>query len=177
MGFAQLLVGESPPAGLYLLMGPPGSGKSTFRHAWWTARVLSPDDLRLAMLGTAFDLRREGVVWMRTRQQAERLLQQEQAVLLDATLVSRSLRRPWVQLAKGTGHPVWALACWDPDVTPAAVLLARNRARETPVPEARALAMIKAWQPPAPAEGFAGVWTVLSGVGPAGAPATGHGSR
>lgn len=161
MRLTQMLSNQ-PPAGLYLLCGPPASGKTFFRHTWWTGNVLSPDDLRLAMLGTAFDPRREGVVWLRVRQQAERELGQGRAVLLDATAVSRAARRPWVQLARKAGRQAYALAAWDPAVTPGATLLERNRRRETPVPDDRLQAMIKAWQPPAASEGFVQVWTLFT---------------
>lgn len=154
------LLTPTPPPGLWLLCGPPASGKSTFRRDWWQGPAVSPDELRRRMLGTAFDPRREGLIWARTRQQVLRLLRGEAGVLLDATSVRRSDRRTWVRAAGEAGRPAYAVACWDAPAVPVEILLRRNAARPEPVLEERLQAMAAAWQPPTRAEGFAQVWTV-----------------
>lgn len=161
MNLGAALLTPAPPPGLWLLCGPPGSGKSTFRRHWWQGAVVSPDELRLQITGTAFDPRREGLVWARVRGQVQRLLAGGQAVLLDATFVRRADRRPWVAAAPAAGQPAYALACWDPERVPVAALLHRNGARLQPVPPGRVAAMAAAWQPPTRAEGFTAVWTVV----------------
>jgi predicted kinase len=161
IGLSCLILTPESATGLWLLCGPPASGKSTFRHNWWRGVVVSPDELRLAMFGATFNARREGAVWLRVRQQVARLLPSARGVLLDATSVSRAARRQWVKCARELQAKTYAIACWDPGRTPVAELLSRNRQRPQPVPEARVQSLAAAWQPPSLAEGFASVWTVI----------------
>jgi predicted kinase len=162
VGLTSALLAPDTAGGLWLLCGPPASGKSTFRHGWWNGPVVSPDELRLAMFGASFDPRREGAVWARVRQQVGRLLPSGTATLLDATNVSRSARRQWLKFAHNAQTQAYALACWDPGRTPVAELLSRNRQRPDPVPEARVISLAAAWQPPSLAEGFGAVWTIIA---------------
>lgn len=161
MNLGAALLTPAPPPGLWLLCGPPASGKSTFRRTWWLGPLISPDDLRQQLFRTAFDPRREGILWARVRQQADHLLAAGRGVLLDATNLRRSQRRGWLAAARKAGVPAYAIACWDPARTPVSELLRRNGERPQPVPADRLRAMAAAWEPPARAEGFAAVWTIV----------------
>lgn len=159
---ASVLLTREPPAGLWLLCGPPASGKSSFRRHWWAGPVVSPDELRLAIFGVAFDPRREGIVWLRVRQAVGRSLTSGKGVLLDATNVSRAARRPWIRLALDSGVKAYAIACWDPDHTPLAELLRRNAERSESVPAEKVTKLAAAWEPPSRAEGLEAVWAVVA---------------
>lgn len=161
MNLSDLLLTSRPPAGLWLLCGPPASGKSSFRRYWWRGMVISPDELRLQIAGAPFDPRFEPVIWTRVRQQVRRRLRSDDAILLDATNIRRADRRRWLSVARAAGQPAFAVVCWDPAVVPPEELLRRNAGRPHPVPAQQVLKKAAAWQPPMPDEGFAGVWTVL----------------
>lgn len=165
IGLGTALLTPDPPPGVWLLCGPPASGKSTFRRDWWQGPVVSPDELRLELFGTAFDPRCEGIIWTRVRRQVAALLAAGPGVLLDATNVRRADRRPWVRAAAAGGLPAYAIACWDPEAATVAELLRRNAGRPAPVPPERLAALAAAWQAPARSEGFAAVWTAAAGAG------------
>lgn len=160
MNLGTALLTEAPPRGLWVLCGPPGTGKSTFRRLWWRGPVVSPDDLRQAMFGVAHDPRREGVLWKRVRRDVDRHLATRTGLLLDATNLRRRDRKQWIQAGGAAEAPVYAVSCWDPRRIPIAELLRRNSVRERQVPEDQLVRMAQVWEPPAGEEGFVAVWTV-----------------
>ncbi len=162
MRLSDALLTPTPPPGLWLLCGPPASGKSTFRETWWRGAVVSPDELRLQLLGRPYDPEAEGMIWARVRDEVERLLAARRGVLLDATNVERARRVAWVRVAQAAGLPAYALVCWDPQRRPLAWLLQRNAARTRQVPPDKLRELAEAWEPPTAAEGFAGIWSILT---------------
>lgn len=161
MSLGSVLLHGQPAAGIWLLCGPPASGKSTFRHDWWVGPVVSPDDLRSAIFGPKYQPRGEGLVWARAKEQARRLLQAGEAVLIDATNISRAARSPWIRMAREKGTNAYAIACWDPERIPLAELLKRNGQRSRTVPEERLMEIAAAWERPSLAEGLQAIWTII----------------
>lgn len=159
---APILLTAEPTPGLWLLCGPPASGKSTFQHFFWSGPVVSPDDLRAAMFGKEYRHRAEGLIWLRAQQQARRLLSAGKGVLIDATNVSRGARRRWIRMAEAAGTPVYAVVCWDPEGEPVDELVRRNAARERTVPEEKLREIAAARETPSRDEGLTGVWTVVA---------------
>ncbi|MFZ5815992.1 MAG: AAA family ATPase [Bacillota bacterium] len=128
-------------------------------------QTVSPDDLRETIFGANYQRRGEGVVWTRAKEQARRLLQAGEAVLIDATNVSRAARSPWVRMARNSGVNAYAIACWEPGQTPVEELLRRNAERARTVPEEKLREIAAAWVSPSITEGFQAVWPVVGMAG------------
>lgn len=77
---------------LTVLMGIPGSGKSTFAATWTTGRVVSADDVRLEGAAGAATL-------ARLHRQARRLLVAGHDVTVDACSTQAPRRVEWLALA------------------------------------------------------------------------------
>jgi protein phosphatase len=151
------------PPRFYLLVGIPGSGKTTYarRHLPEALRV-SFDDFRLMLTGVAFDRAHEPYVVAAAHATLRALLARvrrwRRDVVLDATNVTRARRRFYIALAHRRGIPAIAvyLSC------PLDLALARNRQRPAAVPELAVRRFYAALQPPALDEGFAAVYVVTS---------------
>lgn len=76
MNLVSNLLTAEPAEGLWLLCGPPASGKSSFRRHGWSGPVVSPDDLRAEVFGDRYYPRGEGLVWARQRTVPEERLKQ-----------------------------------------------------------------------------------------------------
>lgn len=145
------------PNMLFVMVGLPGSGKSTyaasnFRH------IVSPDQIRMEEFGTAFDDRIEREVWKRARARTREILERGDIVCFDATSLSRKRRRSLLVLAGEAGAP--AVAVW----TKASRQTAwrRNRQRSHSVPRRSFAQMLLAFEAPKMDEGFAAVLVVDS---------------
>jgi|GEM_PF-4048952 len=115
----------------------------------------------MAILKTAYDPKREGLIWVRAKTQVSKLLSQGHGVLLDATSVSRAKRRPWIVLAQGLEVPAYAIALYGGDGPSVGELQQRNAERERTVPAEKLAEYAEGWEHPSVDEGFAGVWTVV----------------
>lgn len=144
-----------PMARLFVMVGIPGSGKTSIaRERFGDALRVSPDDLRLMLTGKTFELRREPIVERITRAVLETLLAIAQAqgldVLHDATDLTRARRRPLIKLARQHGlTPVAVFVRCD-----LATALARNSRRPHPVPPTIVKRMHALLQEPSVEEGF-----------------------
>jgi predicted kinase len=143
------------PTTLYVLVGLPGSGKTTYaRQALPRCLRVSLDDLRMMLSGQYFDARLEPLVADIGALALDSALawakQGGLDVVFDATNVTRGLRaRSLAQAAKHAVRPVavW-LRCCPEDAR------ARNRARKRVVPEEAMNRFVAAFEPPTTAEGF-----------------------
>lgn len=149
------------PARLYVMVGIPGSGKTSYArlHLPHALRV-SFDDLRLMMTGQAYVKRFEPLVIRGGEALLTALLERTGPygldLLLDATNATRLLRRRYVNAARAHGvSPVAVyLQC---DLTTA---IARDAARPDPVGEAVLRRFHARMQPPRQEEGFSEVLVV-----------------
>ncbi len=141
---------------LTLLVGLPGSGKST-----WAARqpgiVLSSDSLRALLSGDETNQAIHGAVFRTLRfLLRERLRLGQSHTILDATNLLRKHRRPFLKIAAQYGAETEAVFF---DV-PLALALARNAARNRVVPPEVIREMAAQLQPPQQSEGFVQIKTI-----------------
>ena len=138
---------------LILLVGVPGSGKSTwaYRNAQ-SAIVVSQDDLIDAITPSGFDRSARPIYAAAEEAIARSALSAGRVVIIDRTNRTRSLRRRWLTMAREARCPVVAIVmsadletCRD-----------RNNSRSGPlrVCETRMERMIGIFETPRPDEGF-----------------------
>lgn len=140
-----------------MLVGLPGSGKSTWAARQRQAVVLSSDAIRHLLSGDETNQNIHRAVFATMRY----LLRQRLALgpgvtILDATHVERKWRKPWLRLAAAQGVAIEAVY-FD---TPLEICLKQNQARPRQVPAEAIRAMAAKLEPPLRAEGFARVRTI-----------------
>ena len=118
---------ELPEPCLVVLVGPAGSGKTTFAARRFAAdEVVSSDALRATIAGDAADQSRNRSVFEALHREVARHLDDGRTVVVDATNVERHARRALVRLAARSGRPALAIIL----VLPLAEVLARNERRD-----------------------------------------------
>lgn len=129
-------------ARLTVLIGVPGSGKSTLAARWLrdrpTWRVVATDAIRAELFGAAHIQGPWPLIWQAVEQQfrdSVRLIQagEVDGVIYDATNAVRQHRRAAIALARQCGFK--QITGWWLNL-PLALCLARNQARDRPVPAA-----------------------------------------
>ena len=115
-----------PDPSLVVLVGPAGSGKSTFaaRH-FAPDEVLSSDAYRALLSGDEADQRVTRTAFAILHREVVRRLAAGRLVVVDATNVERHARRALVERASAAGVPSIAIVL----ALPASVVLTRNAAR------------------------------------------------
>jgi protein phosphatase len=131
-----MLVSGVPAPRLFVLVGVPGSGKTTFARERLNRAVrISLDDLRLMISGRTFDPRFEPQVSALGEAALDAALANARAwgldVVFDATNVSRAWRARTLRTAERYDIP--SVAVWIE--TPLEIARERNRRRRFPVPE------------------------------------------
>ncbi len=117
---------DLPAAGLVVLIGAAGAGKSTLAARLFDpADIVSSDDLRAAIGGDPADQRTTRTVFGILHREVRRRLAAGRLVVVDATNVEAGARLALVRLARDVGVPASAIAV----VPPAEVVHARNAAR------------------------------------------------
>jgi peroxiredoxin Q/BCP len=150
---------------LYVMVGLPGAGKTTYARANLPAAArVSMDDLRAMLHGRQYDPRYEPFVHEAARLLLDRLAARANAdgfdVLFDATNVTRAYRLECVARARRHGlEPVCVYCAVD---LPTA--LARNAARAAAVPSEVVRRFHAELEPPAEDEGFGGILTIARSI-------------
>lgn len=142
-------------AELILLVGLPGSGKSTYANEDRGHVVICPDDFRRILTGQDYYKPAEESVWSHVKTSARALLLRGYKVVIDATALTRSARSQWIQIAKEMNVPASAIY-FD---TPYDICLQRNKSRERNVPEIVMASMRSSLTLPTTEEGFASIIT------------------
>jgi predicted kinase len=108
-------------AAVILLSGLPGVGKSTFARALGAATdaiILESDRLRALLFEAPVHSPREsGILFRAIRSAAACLLKERHAVIIDATNLSETDRRPFYELADSSGAPLFVVALDAPQET------------------------------------------------------------
>lgn len=116
-----------PDPSLVVLIGPAGSGKSTFAKKHFLAtEVISSDQARALVSDDENDQMATEAAFKIVHLIARERLKRRRLVVLDATNVEAAARQPLLALAQKNQVPAVAIA-FD---LPIAVTLARNKARE-----------------------------------------------
>lgn len=112
---------------LYMLIGVPASGKSTFRDeiaAKWSATVISTDDhveSIAADLGITYDEAFTDAIGKATNAAKgdfnRALIRGDGKIIIDRTNLTPKSRRPWLQQASKAGYRTWAVV-FTPPTTP-----------------------------------------------------------
>src|SRR5579864_1431335 len=119
------------PLELTLLVGCPGSGKTTYRNTLTNSNVISMDDERQRLCGTPNDMSRNQEVFNNCFRELNKNMKAGENVVWDATSYSRKARKPLLESARNHGAKV-NLIYWDLAIE---TLLKRNAEREKVVPE------------------------------------------
>ena len=147
---------SSEPQRIIVLVGLPGSGKSTYLERLGVT-ALSSDLIRQLLADDATDQTIHGRVFNTLRYLVrQRLAIGRQVTYVDATHLTPDERRPYIKIAQAYGCAAEALFF---DV-PLEVCLDRNRGRARVVPEEAVRAMAAKLVPPSVDEGFSRVTVV-----------------
>jgi predicted kinase len=146
--------GERPR--FIILIGLPGSGKTTWRKAkvsqGYKGVVINPDDVRKIVFGVYFDPKKEHDVWEYICGKLRRALLKGESICFDATNVKKKRRKALIKL----GHEYSAYIEAIYFKVPSEVVLKRNvkRPADERVPLGIMMRMIRNIQPPELSEGF-----------------------
>ncbi len=147
---------SSEPQRIVLLVGLPGSGKSTYLERLGIT-ALSSDAIRTLLADDVTDQTIHGRVFATLRYLVrQRLAIGRPVTYVDATHLTPRERRPYVKIAQKYGCQIDALFF----NVPLEVCLKRNRARARVVPEEAMRAMAAKLVPPRVTEGFSRITVV-----------------
>ena len=122
---------DKPLQNLTILVGAPGSGKTTYRNQITDSKIISMDDERLRLCGNYNDMSKNGQVFNNCFADLNRSLKAGDNVVWDATSYSRKARKTLINAARQYGVQV-SVVYWDLD---SQTLLKRNAEREKRVPD------------------------------------------
>jgi putative nucleotidyltransferase with HDIG domain len=142
------LADKQPPFELRILIGAPGSGKTTYTDTLFPhVKKISMDDER-ARLGDIMDMSKNQEVYELCLGKLHEAMKARENVIWDATSVSRKLRKNLINTARKYGAHV-SMVVFD---LPLEEILRRNTSRERVVPESVVIDYYKRLQSPKPYE-------------------------
>lgn len=125
------LTNKSSPFDFTLLVGPPGSGKTTYRNQLSNMKIISMDEERNKLCGTPNDMSRNQEVFNNCFKEFNNSLRMGENVCWDACAVTRKARKTLLEAARHHGAQITIVGFdW-----PISVLLERNAARDKKVPD------------------------------------------
>ena len=141
-----------------VMIGAPGSGKSTFAKKLWqdnpTFKYLSSDSMRAEFGSGEEDQSVTHVVFATLKRRLDHCLRRNESVIVDATSMNAKDRKDYINAAKQFNAKVIAYAC----ICDKQTLLERNQKRGAGggrnVPEFVIDKMIAKYQAPTSQEGF-----------------------
>lgn len=122
---------EKQPFEFILLVGPPASGKTTYRQNMSSFRVICMDDERQRLCGTPNDMSKNTEVFNNCFNVLNKAFKARENVIWDATSFTRKSRRVLLNAAREYGAFI-TIVHFD---FPFPILLERNASREKKVPE------------------------------------------
>lgn len=125
------LTNRQNPLDLILLVGVPGSGKTTYRNTITDKKIISMDDERLRLCGDVNDMSRNQEVFDNCFRELNKSLKAGESVLVDATNRTKKVRKVLIDAARQSGASVHIIY-WDLTIS---TLLERNAGRDKKVPE------------------------------------------
>ncbi len=141
---------------LKVLVGLPGCGKSTYSESLEGYTVLSSDMIREEIWGSADVQGNPKEVFDLLYKRMEKLFEQGENVVLDATNIKKRDRSVALKLAEKYNQPVEAIVftvpfdiCWE-----------RNNSRERKVPMEAYTRMVRQFEMPTEEEGFDKITTI-----------------
>ena len=134
---------------LYMMVGLPGSGKTSYAKTIENAVVLSSDEIRESLFGDCNDQKHNNELFSYIHKQLIKNLKDNKDVVMDATNISKKRRIHLLkQIPKDVKKHCIVMA------TPYEDCLKRNFERERKVPESVIRRMRLSWCPPHTSEGF-----------------------
>lgn len=123
---------KEPAFELMIVVGAPGSGKSThIQKLYPHVKTISMDEERKRLCGTMMDMSRNQEAYDNCFKDFRESMKRGENIIWDATSVSRKLRRRLIDVARNAGAKV-SIVYFD---LPLEIVLERNRNRDRVVPE------------------------------------------
>lgn len=109
----KLTIGGQKKKALIIMVGPPASGKSTWSKKFAADNKIervSTDEIRAEIGAGEGDQSVSAAAFAIARRRVQTALAADKSVIIDATSVNRKARRDWINMGRGHGAYVIAVA-------------------------------------------------------------------